>query len=402
MARLLWLPFDMNSTTALVEFNATQNLTIQSTVARSAYAGRVNSLSSGAAKHCRVNLATSASNGPFFKRMYFRWDTFPSIEVRFWVFSGSTTIGSSVIYYLTIDSSGVIRLYDEDGQIGSAASSVVTGRFYRIETQYDRTGSAGAHVVNARINGVQFAGASDRSLSAGGFIWFCGMNLNNEANTAGDAYMDDGAVNNNSGSFQNSWCGEGTIAVMLPDSDGDNHGLTTQTGGTAGAANNFTRVQEMPPNDATSFNGDNTVSNTDDYNLAASPAALGSTDTINAVAVGVRAAGSAASANASYVVRCKASSGGTVEESSASTPASTGWATHGTTTTLTPKLTMYDLPGASTTAWTKADLDTTQVGVRISTGNTNRADISAMWLLVDYSPAAAAAQSKSGFMQIFN
>jgi hypothetical protein len=47
-------------------------------------------------------------------------------------------------------------------------------------------------------------------------------------------------------------------------------------------------------------------------------------------------------------------------------------------------LTLYDLPGASTDSWTKATLDTAQIGVRHTVDNgTNAVNVSTLWLLVD-------------------
>ncbi len=125
----------------------------------------------------------------------------------------------------------------------------------------------------------------------------------------------------------------------------------------------------------------------DDFNIITS--GLSITDTINVVAVNVRYTCDNASAPASFVVRCKATSGGTVEESAAITPNSTSWFTNSNTVNVMfAPLTMYDLPGASTTAWTASDLDTAQIGYRISTGNTNNVRISTVWMSIDYTYVA--------------
>jgi hypothetical protein len=49
---------------------------------------------------------------------------------------------------------------------------------------------------------------------------------------------------------------------------------------------------------------------------------------------------------------------------------------------------LVDLPGASSTAWTKAALDATGIGARISVDDTDVLRISAIWLAVDHKPGA--------------
>lgn len=54
------------------------------------------------------------------------------------------------------------------------------------------------------------------------------------------------------------------------------------------------------------------------------------------------------------------------------------------------KITAYTSATAITIgrAWTKATLDTAQIGYNISTTNTNAADISTVWMSVDSTPAS--------------
>jgi hypothetical protein len=313
--------------------------------------------------------------------MYYRVATMPSAENTIIGLSPDTTTWTARI---TIDNGGVLRLYDEDGQItGTTTLSVDT--WYSIELQFDKSPSAGSHVVSARVDGTQFAGASDRNLSTGVHVLFVGGNLSAEAQTTGNWYFDDIAINDSTGSFQNSWPGEGSLVHLRPNAAGDN----TQW------INAYTEIDEVTPNDGADIIRSNTTNQITDVNVDATPAAIGASDTINAVAVGFRFHGESSSANPTAVVRIKASSGGTVEESSTITPVSTTWFTNALTYPRNYGFTLYDLPGGSTTAWTKSTLDTAQIGARITSGNTNNFDFSTMWLLVDYAPAGAAALSVS-------
>lgn len=90
--------------------------------------------------------------------------------------------------------------------------------------------------------------------------------------------------------------------------------------------------------------------------------------------------------------------GGTVEESAGYRPGSTYGSFPGLAAQLAP-ITLYDLPGASTTAWTATDLDNAQIGARISTTSAlGNIRITAMWLVVDYTPAAASTTVPSKMM----
>lgn len=128
----------------------------------------------------------------------------------------------------------------------------------------------------------------------------------------------------------------------------------------------------------------------EDVTLEATPAALASDDTINCVQVGARFnVASTTGDDPDIVLRIKASSGGTVEESSAIDCSTVTWNTNAIAAPRNYIFTLYDLPGASTTAWTKAELDTAQIGVRQSVADTHAAQVSTMWLLVDHKPTAA-------------
>src|SRR3990172_11867291 len=113
-------------------------------------------------------------------------------------------------------------------------------------------------------------------------------------------------------------------------------------------------------------------------------------DTINVVGVGVRhPLSSAADADPRFVTRIKASAGGTVEESAGYILNSTAWFSNADGTLPSNlKLILYDLPGASTTAWTKADLDAMQIGVRVNVDDTDQVWVSTLWALVDYIPTS--------------
>jgi len=393
MARLWSCGFELNSTSAGMELTNTSNLSIQSTTVRSGgFAGRIVSLASGVARGFTQQFIAAAGNGPFFPRAYYRFAAFPSAENRFIGLNDTNSLSTTDVW-MTIDSGGVVRLYDEDGVIGSPSSALSTGVWYRFEFRYDRTPVAGSQVVRGYIDGTEFAGSATRNLSVAAGFLVCGGNLGLEAQTTGDWFIDDVAFNNNVGSFQNDLPGEGEIIHLWPNEAGDN--ATWARGGTD-SGSNFGQVDENPPTDATDYVEENTTNAdpllcSDTYNLQPTPAAMASDDVINVVAVNFRCAvDNATGADPDAALGIEASSGGTMEESAALDLNNTAWRTNNNGSFLNPPLTLYDLPGAPTTDWTKADLDTAQCRTRLALTDTHFARVTAMWLLVDHKPAAAA------------
>lgn len=373
----------MQSSTATVEYsaNVTNAPAIETTTKRSGNAAW--RISNAAAIEGWRQIHTAAQ-GAFFFRFYLYVIALPT-NTR--VIGGARITGSNKIS-IRLTSGGALQLYNsEDGaQVGSNSSALSTATWYRIEMSYDSTTLA-TTTCEAKIDGTTFAsGTVDLAAtptSLGCYI--------DSADATLDYIVDDCAINDSSGSFQTSWPGEGEVIVLRPDAAGDNSAWTR--GGVDSGAN-WSQVNAVPPV-TTSYNESNTLNQIDDYDLQATPAALGATDIINVVQVGVYAAVSdATGADPDIVLRIKASSGGTVEESAsldcnsvtyqgpAPLPATTNYA-----------LTLYDLPGASTTAWTKATLDTAQAGVREAVTDTHFARIAALWVMVDHKPAPPSASA---------
>lgn len=394
MARLWSCGFELNSTTAGVEFDITTSaVTIQTSVVRSGtYAAQVNSLSSGVRKGVQFVISSSNTNGPYYLRAYFRYATLPSAENRIiWFYNGI----SQSIAYITIDNSGVLRLYDEDGQIGSESSALSADTWYRIELLVDASPAAGSHVVTGRIDGTNFASASDRSLSTGVFTFNVGGNLGAEAQTTGDWYFDDLAFNDSTGSDQTSWPGDGKIVHLRPSAAGDNN-TWQKSDSSPGTSTNYQNTDEVTPDDGTTHNlRDTTTIKVDDYNVDSSASAgINSTDTISLVHVGVRGGSNSASAAAArdVVLRIKSAASGTVTKGP-TTSNRLNTTTYVTNTTLTPRryyLTSYTDPDTSS-AWTPTgtnSLDNMQIGVENQTSITTPVRITTLWALVEYVPDA--------------
>lgn len=83
--------------------------------------------------------------------------------------------------------------------------------------------------------------------------------------------VDDIAINDTSGAADNSWCGEGRVIYLPDDSAGDSTQLTPNTG------ENWAAVDERAHDSDTTHVEGSTVDNYDLYNLIASGLATGST-----------------------------------------------------------------------------------------------------------------------------
>lgn len=402
MARLWSSGFELNSTTASVEWT-TATGTIQATTIRTGgFAGAVTSATSGTFKGFTYSYVAADTAGPNWFRFYLNITTNPNADTTIAGIQGGSGFEN---LSLVLTTTGTLKLFTQDRavQIGSASSALSTARWYRIEMKMDSSPATGSKVGELQIDGVVAATSStltSTNMTGGASTINLGVNLEGETCTTLNINFDDVALNDNTGSFQNTYPGAGQIVHLKPNATGDNNTFTVAVGGTAGAANNFTRVNEVPPDDATSYNGAVLSGNIDDFNIDDTPGSVGPNDTINVVAVGVRYRAVVAAAEAAFKTRVKKAAAGTVSSSAAITPNSTTWKTNANAVPTNYGLTLYQDPDGIN--WTKATLDTSQVGYTISTTNTNAADISNVWILVDSTPAPPVAATYAMSVKIAN
>lgn len=376
MARLWSCGFELNSTTAGVEFDSASGSIVTNIARSGTYAGKTTSFG----QTFRSQYRASSTQESVFYRFYLYIESYPVGLQWIMVFYSDADAGKVSI---RCNSDGTLELWnhEDSSQIGSDSVALSTGQWYRIEVNIDTTTLAST-AVEAKLDGTTFASGT-ANLSAA----IARMTItNNNVTTEGVYYYDDLAINDSSGSIQNSWPGEGEIIHLRPNAGGDN------TDWSEGTDTSFAEVDEVTPDDATTHIGSHDLDNISDFNIDATPAALAADDTINCVQVGVRAGAENASQTTAFVLRIKSAAAGTVEESSNINITTTAYATNANTAPRNYALTLYDLPGASTTAWTKATLDTTQIGVRLTAEDgLDDARVSTLWLLVDHKPAEVVA-----------
>lgn len=382
MARIASSGFELNSAAANIEFGILSTPTISSTTVRSGgFSGRISSLVSATNMSFQLTHHSSDNNGPLFYRFYLRIATLPTGNNDIFAIRNTASTSMATV---ALTSTGTLRLQTSTATlVGSASPALNTGVWYRVEVKIDNTGGAGAGVLVGKLDGIEWASTSAATFATGVAKVQYGGNINSEAQTQGDWFFDDVAVNDATGTSQNSWPGSGKIIHLLPDSAGDVNTFATQTGGTVGAANNFSRVKEVPPDDATTFNGSNILNQEDLLNCAAS--GLAATDSIKVVQVGGRFRNNIADATTALKFEVEKTGSGTKTQSVAIVPNTTSWNTlQAASPFATYNITLYLDPDGN--YWTNTTLDSMQIGYKITTGGTNRVEVTSVWALVEYDP----------------
>jgi len=250
---------------------------------------------SGAASFKNDTGAGNSTGGPsfgfgvgtseIFARAYIRLEQMPASTSHIMGFDVSSGPAARV------SSSGLLTLRDRTGggdvQIGSGSTTLTTGVFYRIEMRF-KVGAGATDEVELRVDGSVVQASTGLNIQDGtpatlqvGWLSTAGTNHVN--------YVDDIAINDSTGSFQNSWPGDGKVVLLVPISDNQRG---SWTGGAAGTTNLWQATNNTPPigtaseTDLTQIeSADSSPDNaTDEYraNLTTyTTAGIGASDTIN-------------------------------------------------------------------------------------------------------------------------
>lgn len=392
MARLTTIGFEQNSTSNNIEFtNNDGGTSIQTVTVRSGVYAAKSVAASGTSRGHRFHFVSSNSTAAHFLRAYINIEAYPSGDTNI---IGFQQTNNTYQAHIKLTSTGELKLHDIVGQIGSNSSALALNTWYRIELRCDQSGGAANHIVEAQIDGSTFATASNRTMTAGIARFSIGANMSSEAVGTGTWYWDDIALNNGSGSYQTSYPGAGNVVCIRPSVAGDANAWS-DTANAGGTTNNYTLVDEFPPNDVTDFVQSVVLNAEDLYNLTTG--GIVSTDTINLVQLYARFRNGTADATTAFKSQIIKDSGGTKAQSSAIIPNSTSWRTNTTSDPAIPMLTLYQDPDS--VDWTPTTIDTMQAGVIITAAGANSIQVSAIWIMIDYisNPAAA---SKGGTINL--
>lgn len=275
-----------------------------------------------------------------------------------------------------------LELHSPSGSlIGSASGVLNTGQWYYVELNVDHANTS----AEARVDGVSFASTTSVSLSDD----YDAVYFGSPAFAATfDINWDDVAINDSTGSYQNSFAGAGKIVYMRPNAAGDS----------AATSNLYTEIDEINPNDATDFVNVNDATTVAEYNASSTAEyGIGSSDTITLVHVGIRIREESSGASI-YEMRIKSASGGTVATTTGADIGTATWRTDpvGGNNFMLNRLVSYTDPTTGI-AWTPTgtnSLDNMQIGMR--NYNTLDLDVSALWARVEYIPYVPPAPSAGG------
>lgn len=323
-----------------------------------------------------------------FHRLYVRVDTLPSTETNIYAVGQASNFPGSL--RLLPNGTFVLRDSSAGTTLTGTSPAVTLGRWHRLEIDFTDVAS-GQSAFRGYMDGTQFADALCTNING-----FSRIRIGPQVAATVDLYIDDVAINDTSGTAQTGLPGPGSVVHLRPNAAGDNNLWATAVGGTAGTANNYTRVSERTPDDATSYNQTSVSGTTtiDDFNVEdRSTAGIGASDSITLVQVGGRVASDNTTA-ASIVYRLKGQASGTVQESASVTVANTSWSVHAGQSPRPYQLTAYVNPQGNA-AWTPSALDTIQIGVRGDVSQTTVRRVSTLWALVEFQPLTTAALTLS-------
>lgn len=387
MARLWQCGFELNTLTAGVEFDSSSSsgVSLDTSIKHGgAYSWRVNSSSS---RNAQQAIYASDTSAHIYIRFYLYIASAPAASIGIF---GFRTSAGNINLRLRLTSARKLQMFKTDNtQLGSDTAALNTAQWYRIEIKNDASTSPGT--LDVRVDGSSVISGSDSSQSSTRDIIWGTLN-----GSATDLYFDDIAVNDTNGSFQTSWPGEGQIVHLKPDSAGDSNGYLVTNGGTAGASNNFTRVQEITPDDATTYNASVLLNAEDLYNCDAS--SIGASDVVNTVMVGARFADLvAADATTAFKLEIEKTSAGTKSQSPAIIANSTTWRSNAIALPFLYPLVTYQDPDGSN--WTQTTLDSMQIGMIVTAAGVRTAAISKIWASVDYTPNAGGGTTVQDIIQ---
>lgn len=378
MARVFTSGFELNSTTAGIEWTGKQGSPTIATnpVRTGGYSCRTNS---AAVTSFEQRLLTADGNGPFYVRTYIYVATMPNVRRAFLYLGTSGGVQRGAV---ALDTDGTLKLFTFTNMIGSASPVLNTNQWYMVELYLFNNTVSGKMEAEARLDGVVFATTTtDTQTSTFGFVR---VGWQGAGGDTVDMYFDDVAVNDNSGANQTSYPGQGKVVMLRPSADGDAH-QWLDTAASAGTANNYQLVDELPPNDATDFVQSgilvtDTASAVDMYNVT--DAGLRSVDSITMVDVGGRFRDGTVDATTAFKFQIEKAGSGTKTQSAAIVPNSTTWQTNSAATTHLPSIVTYTDPDGA--AWTNTTVDSMQIGQTITTQSVNRIQVSAIWANVEY------------------
>lgn len=326
---------------------------------------------------------TGTSGATYFLRGWLYITTWPDTDFLAAVFYAA---GAVSLCQARLTTTGTIGLYVGGSLVGST-QQLSLNTWTCIELSIKINSASGSDDDAAlRINGTTLASVTNTAIDTALPIQYQLGWVEAVSGAANNAlignnklmYADDIALNDSTGTVQNSWPGiDGKCLVVRVSGAGD----------TAPSTGTVASVDEMPPSSADIITLTATATTGYFTLLQSDYAVVGASDSILFVAVNAMVSGATGTA-CNWIARIKSQASGTVASGGNKAIASTTY--HGNATASanrTHGLVQYTDPQAGG-PWTKALLDTAQIGFGSGDVSPNpRA--SAVWAVIEYVPAAA-------------
>lgn len=346
----------------------------------------------------------------YFYRFYLRVTTRPDADSGVY----SLVAGASAVN-IKLRTTGALAVYNGASQVGVDSAVLANGVYHRVELHFKNNGAANTQVIELVVNGTTVATLTGAVLLSNPSVAYFGSNvIAADAATTGDWYIADIAINDSTGTVQNSYPGDEQFGLLYPIGAGDNT-LWTAVGA---LGINWANVSEQPPDDITTYvQRTTTTIKVDDY-VVTSPAAagIGAGDTINCVTVSVRGGATNATANIGRQIftRIKSQASGTVHKSAGAGVEATVGGTTGviqlnvnaqwvTETTVMPAFQQLVAHKDPTTglAWTRDgtnSLANMQIGMETESSATTAVRVTRIRAVVAYVPAAGFSDTDTATM----
>ena len=193
---------------------------------------------------------------------------FDRVEYRLATSNGTTEVvhyrdtAFNVVASIRISTTLDLLVYIGSSHVGTIAGAFIGGVFNRIETHLVIDSVEG--MIEVKVNGNShfvWAGNTD-PLGTGHVRSMClGKILSSSVDFT--SYYDDVAVNDTTGSVNNSWCGKGSILLLRPKGVGHYSQFTPSNV----TFDNYEMVDEIPNDSDTTYVQSDTVGNIDTYDM---------------------------------------------------------------------------------------------------------------------------------------
>lgn len=273
MARLLTCgceEFFNNASIATTMFNSVGGSVTIGTTGANAHSGSQYLIFPATSGNLRRDLATSVTSGTLFLRVYFNINVAPTADRQVYLSRSTGGTNNFEIDYLNASAKFRLKNLITTTQ-ADTTQTFSTGTWYRMEIRH-LVANSGGELELRFYNGdsatvydaVSILNEDTLGTSAQRHEFLTGIT------DGGTWWIDDLAINDDSGVFQTTWPGPGKIALLSPNSNVTND----FEDGTSGSST-FANVDDVPsaaPDDDTSFNKENvTLNSVDRFGLTALP-----------------------------------------------------------------------------------------------------------------------------------